>query len=110
MKALIVDAEVVQLQEEEFPVVSGWYWVPVPEKIRGEIEGGWLYDRETDTFRPNPIESEEPSYDLLRTEAYPNHSDQFDMLWHMMDDETIPGKGSVWYNAIKAVKDKYPKP
>jgi len=28
----------------------------------------------------------------------------------MMDDETIPGKGSEWYNQILAVKNAHPKP
>jgi hypothetical protein len=36
--------------------------------------------------------------------------DQLDMLWHMMDQEIIPGKNSEWYNTIAAIKDKYPKP
>lgn len=45
-----------------------------------------------------------------RAKTYPSLSDQLDMLWHMMDDETIPGKGSDWYNTIKAVKDQFPKP
>jgi len=32
------------------------------------------------------------------------------MLWHMMDDEIIPGKGSDWYNTILTVKNTHPKP
>jgi len=31
------------------------------------------------------------------------------MLWHMMEDEVIPGKGSEWFNTIQSVKQKYPK-
>lgn len=49
-------------------------------------------------------------YKWDRINVYPKISDQLDMLWHMMDDETIPGKGSEWYNAILAVKQQYPKP
>jgi len=37
-------------------------------------------------------------------------TDQLDMLWHMMDDEVIPGKGSDWYNTILTVKNTHPKP
>jgi hypothetical protein len=32
------------------------------------------------------------------------------MLWHDMDNGTIPGKDGIWYNAIKEIKDKFPKP
>lgn len=49
-------------------------------------------------------------YKWDRINAYPKISDQLDMLWHMMDSETIPGKGSEWYNAILAVKQQHPKP
>ena len=45
-----------------------------------------------------------------RKYAYPSVADQLDMLWHMMDSESIPGKGSDWYNAILAIKLQFPKP
>jgi hypothetical protein len=44
-----------------------------------------------------------------RAREYPAVTDQLDMLWHMMEDEVIPGKGSEWFNAIQSVKQKYPK-
>lgn len=44
-----------------------------------------------------------------RAAAYPSIQDQLDLLWHAMDDGTIPGKGSPWYTAILAVKTQYPK-
>lgn len=44
-----------------------------------------------------------------RAIEYPSVDIQLDTLWHMMDDGTIPGKNSQWYNDIKAVKEKYPK-
>lgn len=56
-----------------------------------------------------PIEIELP-YFLKRVREYPSVNDQLDMLWHMMDAETIPGKNSGWYNAILDIKTKYPKP
>lgn len=49
-------------------------------------------------------------YTSLRMKEYPSVTDQLDMLWHMMDDETIPGKGSDWYNTILTVKNNHPKP
>lgn len=44
-----------------------------------------------------------------RKYAYPSVTNQLDMLWHMMDSEAIPGKGSDWYNAILAIKLQFPK-
>jgi len=45
-----------------------------------------------------------------RLSEYPQIGDQLDMLWHSMDAGEIPGKGFEWYDSIKAIKDKYPKP
>ena len=39
---------------------------------------------------------------------YPKLEDQFDMLWHAIDDGTLD-KTSDFYTALKTVKDKYPK-
>tara|TARA_B110000211_G_C13995309_1_gene515921 strand:+ start:920 stop:1228 length:309 start_codon:yes stop_codon:yes gene_type:complete len=39
-----------------------------------------------------------------RVKDYIRVEEQLDLLWHMMDDETIPGKDSSWYNVIKEVK------
>ena len=39
---------------------------------------------------------------------YPKLEDQFDMLWHAIDDGTLD-KTSDFYTALKVVKDKYPK-
>jgi hypothetical protein len=44
----------------------------------------------------------------LRMAEYPGVSQQLDMLWHAMDTGEIP-VAKEFYNAIKAVKDKYPK-
>lgn len=41
--------------------------------------------------------------------AYPKIGDQLDMLWHAMDSGQFP-KVDSFYNAIKQVKDQYPKP
>jgi len=48
-------------------------------------------------------------YKIERKSAYPSIGDQLDMLWHSMDSGEIP-KSLAFYNAIKTVKDKYPKP
>jgi len=50
----------------------------------------------------------EPTYVDRRKGAYPSIGDQLDMLWHAMDTGQIP-KAQQFYNALKAVKDKFPK-
>jgi len=50
----------------------------------------------------------EPAYKHLRRSAYPLIVDQLDMLWHGMDAGTLP-KVTDFYDALKAVKDQYPK-
>jgi hypothetical protein len=49
-------------------------------------------------------------HQALRAVAYPAVLAQLDALWHDLDSGAIPGKDtSAWYQAIKAVKDQYPK-
>ena len=47
-------------------------------------------------------------YQRNRAQNYPAMSDQLDMLWHAMDSGVLP-KVDSFYDAIKAVKDEYPK-
>ena len=49
-----------------------------------------------------------PPYRRQREEAYPSIEDQLDALWKAMDEGVLPKAGK-FYDAIKAVKDKYPK-
>ena len=51
---------------------------------------------------------EQLQYRSQRKDEYPPIEDQLDMLWHEMDQGNTP-KSASFYNAIKAVKDKYPK-
>lgn len=48
------------------------------------------------------------AYQDFRKKEYPLLGDLLDMLWHSMDAGEIP-KSSAFYNAISAVKIKYPK-
>ena len=43
-----------------------------------------------------------------RVQYYPRIGDQLDMLWHGMNDGVLP-KVDSFYDALKAIKDKYPK-
>jgi hypothetical protein len=54
---------------------------------------------------PNVLATE---YRRHRAVEYPQIYDQLDMLWHAMDDGTLP-KVDSFYDAIKTIKDKYPK-
>jgi hypothetical protein len=64
----------------------------------------------TETLNFLQKEYESVMYKEQRKDKYPSIPDQLDTLWHMMDDGTIPGKDSKWYNDILDVKNKYPKP
>ena len=54
--------------------------------------------------------SEESKYVQQRRNAYPAIGDQLDMLWHSIDESPeLKQKYFKFYEAIKAVKAKYPK-
>jgi len=46
----------------------------------------------------------EPDYTTLRSQEYPSRTEQFDMQYHDQVDGT-----TTWIDAIKEIKDKYPK-
>lgn len=54
-----------------------------------------------------PAEPEKP-VEYIRKHTYPPIGDQLDMLWHAMDNGTLP-KVTPFYDAIKRVKDENPK-
>ena len=55
-------------------------------------------------------EPEQSQYAQERRKAYPPIGDQLDMLWHSIDkDPQLKSKYFDFYEAIKAVKVKYPK-
>ena len=55
-------------------------------------------------------EPEQSNYAQQRRNAYPEIGDQLDMLWHSIDqDPQLKSKYFDFYQAIKAVKVKYPK-
>ena len=55
-------------------------------------------------------EPEQSKYAEQRRNAYPAIGDQLDMLWHSIDqDPQLKSKYFDFYEAIKAVKVKYPK-
>jgi len=48
-------------------------------------------------------------YAYDRCHEYPDGFEQFDMLWHAINDG-VKLKKSKWFETIKAIKEKYPKP
>jgi hypothetical protein len=69
----------------------------------------WYY-----TEKPKPTQEEldavELSYVQKRLKEYPSIQDQLDMLWHSIDQNPeLKQKYFDFYEAIKAVKVKYPK-
>ncbi len=56
------------------------------------------------------VSVESKDYVSKRKVAYPKIGDQLDMLWHSIDqDPQLKSKYFDFYEAIKAVKVKYPK-
>lgn len=54
-------------------------------------------------------ELENELVDDNRRSEYPSVNDQLDMLWHAMDNGEMT-KVADFYDVIKTVKDRYPKP
>jgi len=60
--------------------------------------------------KANEVSVESNPYIAKRKLAYPEIGDQLDMLWHSIDQNPeLKSKYFDFYEAIKAVKVKYPK-
>ena len=95
--------------EQPFEVHPSATWVDGPVTDRDDAAMRWGDFEYVDGEVREKVYPPLP-YDAARRYEYPSEPEQLDMLWHMMDDGVIPGKGSTFYNAIKAVKDSNPKP
>ena len=88
--------------------------------IRGEVYSGI----EWDDVNKDPVPTEaEIDDEIVRMQAvfdanefqrdraseYPELKEQFDLLWHAIDDDALD-KTSDFYTQLKAIKDAYPKP
>lgn len=49
-------------------------------------------------------------YKEMRCCEYPTVPEQLDMLWHELNISGQIDAAGIWFNTIKAIKDKYPKP
>jgi hypothetical protein len=86
------------------PVTGDKYWI----RHEDSPQEGWV-ELEQPTEMPLPDPNYIPPYTARRINQYPLVTDQLDMLWHAMDKDEIPGKGSTWYNTILEVKNQHPK-
>ena len=76
------------------------------EAQRAAEEQAWLEKQSQN----NQTITEQAPYINQRKNAYPEIGDQLDMLWHSIDqDPQLKSKYFDFYEAIKAVKVKYPK-
>ena len=79
---------------------------PEEEAQRDAEEQTWLEKQS----KNNETITEQTPYINQRRNAYPAIGDQLDMLWHSIDkDPQLKSKYFDFYEAIKAVKVKYPK-
>ena len=67
----------------------------------------------TDAECKTEMDRLQAEYDALqyqrdRQSDYPNLAEQFDLLWHAIDADTLD-KTSDFYTTLKAVKDAHPK-
>ena len=69
---------------------------PTMEEVKEEIK----YQQECKEYY---------QYAYDRCNEYPDGFEQFDMLWHAINDGTDL-KNSEWFQTIKEIKEKYPKP
>lgn len=79
------------------------------DTILTNIDGSPYTEDQRYGFFTGLAEFKRTQYQRDRAQSYPSVGDQLDMLWHMIDDDIIPGKNSIWYNKILEVKNKFPK-
>ena len=76
-----------------------WLSTDIPKPTDEEIE--------VERIRLQEIHDSK-EYQRVRADKYPPIADQLDMLWHAMDSGILP-KCEPFYDALKNVKDQYPK-
>jgi hypothetical protein len=115
MKKALIDAQtlrVVQVEDQEFEVHTGMYWVDCPD----ETGTYYLYNPEELTFEDphahtkdefgNPTEP----WSMQRVRAYPPTGEQLDMLFKELKATGTISTDGAWFKAIQSVKDNLPKP
>ena len=62
--------------------------------------------------KSEPTDYDAKKYQRDRAASYPDLAEQFDLLWHAIDDGkfNVKSKDTDFYKKLKAVKDANPKP
>ena len=66
-------------------------------------------DKWADAELARQLDEEANGYKVARQMAYPALTEQFDKLWHDINNGTLDNTGA-FYTALKTVKDNNPKP
>jgi hypothetical protein len=90
----------ISFSENEILYHHFWHPDNLPAPTLDEVTAEIDYRKECNTYY---------QYAYDRCLEYPDGFEQFDMLWHAVNDGCNL-KNSEWFNTIKAIKEKYPKP
>lgn len=100
----------------KYEAINALYNGNVTQKSDGTFEyhnGGDIPTEEQIKVKLDELQAQYDStqYARDRQKEYPNLGEQFDKIFHAIDaDSDLKTKFSDFHTAIKAVKDKYPKP
>ena len=96
-KILVLNGEVVDVQEKEFPVASALTWHDCSDD---SVQIGWDFADGVASAVVDPA----PSWEEKRSLAYPSLTDQLDMMyWDKVNGTTT------WQDARAKVKSDIPK-
>ena len=79
------------------------------DRVFEEAEYNETIDAWAEEIRANEIDKETNGYKYDRQAAYPALAEQFDKLWHDINNGTLDETGE-FFIALKTVKDDNPKP
>jgi hypothetical protein len=75
--------------------------VPLTPEEEAQIKAEW---------EQNAIKAAANEYKAKRIAEYPTVQEQLEMLWKEMDTNPAFPRATEFYNTIKAVRDRHPKP
>ncbi len=96
IQVIVADADFFQ----EFKDSSPGKWILAPDD--NSVGIGHMYDENSKKFSV-------PETMSIGNISYPSVQDQLLSIWNSMDSGEIP-KSKAFYNSIKTINDKYPKP
>ena len=103
----------------DFKGRGGWFGFsdPTNKVYENLVIHDSQYEKPTKTWLESELKKTQDEWDALqyqrdRAAAYPEIAEQFDLLWHAIDDGkfNVKSKQTDFYKKLKAVKDAKPKP